>query len=371
MVPISVAALLSGLALASASPLAALAKTPRPAPRPAAGSSAAAPVVRYRIEADTTTALGIRMPSMGQLMGGASVGLETTTNRSLELLLTSQQVPSSLPRAEHLIPSGLQLGTSLPLVSGMPGPAGPRGEDRLPFEPKGKGRILSFWGCGAQAGPGQPAVLELASLDADRLKQTLRGLRPAAADREPPSGTRGNWPSGSEAPAIPLSASLVGSHTVDGNYTPEIRFSLTANQDFLAPLNLRTSPEAGALRLSWNSIADILGYEAQVIGKGAGSDDLVIWTSSPRRDGLAAGELLPPERTSCVMSAEARKAMELPTASLTAQGSPVTLRGSDWQVDLERRSTALVPPFEGLESKGAEPPAPKGGGGGFNPFRLF
>jgi len=363
--------LLTALALLWGSPLAALAQQAKPAsPKTKAGARSAAPVARYQIDAYTTNSLGIRMPSMGALMGGASVGLETTTTRRLELLLTSSQVPSMTPRAEHVIPSGLQLGASLPLASGLPGPAG--GEDRLAIEPKGKGRILSFWGCGAQAGPGQPAVLEFASLDADKLKQTLRGLRPTAADREAP-GTRGNWPSGSEAPAIPLTGSLVGDHTVTGNYSPDIRFSLTPSQDFLAPLNLKTSPEGGALRLSWNGIDHILGLEAEVVGKGAGSDDVVIWTSSTSREGRgkSQGELLPPDRTSCVMSVEARKAMELPMASLTAYGKAVTLRGPGWQVDLERRSSASVPPFEGIDGKGAEQPTAPKGGGGFNPFKLF
>jgi hypothetical protein len=176
-----------------------------------------------------------------------------------------------------------------------------------------------------------------------------------------------------EAPAIPLTGSLVGDHTVTGNYSPDIRFSLTPSQDFLAPLNLKTSPEGGALRLSWNGIDHILGLEAEVVGKGAGSDDVVIWTSSTSREGRgkSQGELLPPDRTSCVMSAEARKAMELPMASLTAYGKAVTLRGPGWQVDLERRSSASVPPFEGIDGKGAEQPTAPKGGGGFNPFKLF
>ena len=371
----SFSVLLSALALLSTAPHGALAQQSKPtSTKPKAGAATGGPVARYSIDADTSTSLNMRMPSMGALLGGAAVGFETTTTRSLSLSLDSRRRPSGTPQAEHRIPSGLQLGASLPLASGEPGPEGPTQKDPMPSVPDVKARILHFWGCGAQAGPGQPAIEEIV-LSQEKLQQILQRMRKNLSGGPRPDaavGTSGIWPTIENNPKIPLTASLAGDHTVSGNYTPELRFSLSASQDFLAPVTLKTSPEGGALLLSWNQVPYIVGTAAAVNGKGVGSNDVVIWTSSsyPEKSDKAK-DLLPPERTSCVMSAEARKAMELPTASLTAYGIPVTLRGPDWQVNLERSSSATVPPLEGIDAKGAEQPAAPKGGGGLNPFKLF
>ncbi|MFS6826753.1 hypothetical protein [Cyanobium sp. ATX-6F1] len=181
---------------------------------------------------------------------------------------------------------------------------------------------------------------------------------------------------------------------MSGNYSPEIRFSLDGSQDFLGALDLKTAPEGEALRLSWGTLPKALAYGGQVIGlgKGGGKEnrDIVIWESSAQRDGLsqaegeltpsvvaklvAQGQLLGPERSSCVMSAEARRAMELPTTSLQAYGGVTVLQGPDWVVTLERQSRTTLPPFDGmgLPDGGGKPEGKGGkGGGGFNPFKLF
>jgi hypothetical protein len=371
------------------------AATPKSARRgPAqAAKGGATPGVTYRISAETTTMRSIKMPSLGQMMGGGSLSFSTETSRSLLLRLQSPRTPASGPQAEHRIPAGLQLGTALPLLSPQGGAGPERPGEIPPIEPGAKARLLRFWGCGAQAGPGQPKVMELGT-DRTRLAEAFKTLRANPALRSGPSGTIGTWPSGNDGPKIPLGASLVGEHVVIGNYSPEIRFSLDGSKDFLGALDLKTAPEGEALRLSWGTVPQALAYGGQVIGlgKGGGTDnrDIVIWESSAQRDGLsqaeaeltpsviaklvAQGVLLGPERNSCVMSAEARRAMELPTTSLQAYGGVSLFQGPGWVVMLERESQATLPPFDGLgpQDGGGKPEGGGGkGGGGFNPFKLF
>lgn len=374
--------------LASALPLPVRAATKKAAPAAPAGTPA--PVATYRIKAETSTVRSLQMPSMGQMMMGGSMKVTSETSRSLRLWLESSRKPASgPPEAEHRIPPGLELGSTLPLLSGQPDP-GPAMPKEIPsFEPSAKARLLRFWGCGAQAGPGQPAVTEL-GLDRTKLAEAMKMMRSMPRGLPASSGTVGTWPAGAETRPIPLTASLVGNHTVVGNYSPEIRFSLGAAEDFLAPLSLKTAPEAGALQLSWGTVPNALAYGAQVVGIGKGTEkgalDLVIWESSSRPEGLtkteaqltpsviarlvSQGELLAPDRTSCLMSVEARKAMEMPTSTLSAYGGVTTQQGPGWVMLLERTASAVAPPFESIDQ--IPNPEKKGGsGGGFNPFKLF
>ena len=50
------------------------------------------------------------------------------------------------------------------------------------------------------------------------------------------SATYGEWPNQRSQERVPANGSLVGAHSIRGNYTPDINFSLAANNDFLAPI---------------------------------------------------------------------------------------------------------------------------------------
>lgn len=385
--------LLSLLLGGGAWPSATLAAAPKARKGAKPALSAPKPPATYWIEAETSTSRSFKLPSLGQMMMGGQPSFTAQTSRSLALKLESNRIPAGAPQAEHRIPAGLQLGATLPLLTPKGGPALAPGEIP-PLEPGAKARLLRFWGCGAQAGPGQPEVIEL-GLDRTKLAEAFKALQASPRSPAGSSGTTGAWPSGSEAPKIPLTASLVGEHSVNGNYAPDIRFNLDASKDFLGAIDLKASPDGEALRLSWGAVPQALAYGGQVIGLGKGgsreNQDIVIWTSAAQAGGLrqaedeltpaviaklvSQGDLLGPERSSCVMSAEARRAMAFPTSSLKAYGGVSVIPGPDWVVRLERTSSAILPPMEGLDpAAGGGSPEADGKeqkGGGFNPFRLF
>ena len=86
----------------------------------------------------------------------------------------------------------------------------------------------------------------------------MRGLD--AKRMQPPSPTRnatyGEWPNAQSRTSVPSEGSLVGQHTIRGNYSPEITFALTPAQDFLGPLTLTTNAKlpSGAVQLGWGGV---------------------------------------------------------------------------------------------------------------------
>ena len=87
------------------------------------------PVASYWMDVSTASGMGAAMmgggadrvtrggtrPSMDQIM--AMMRGEGAAQRTLELRLASKQKAEAGPRADHLIPPGLQMGPSLPLVT--------------------------------------------------------------------------------------------------------------------------------------------------------------------------------------------------------------------------------------------------------------
>jgi hypothetical protein len=111
------------------------------------------------------------------------------------------------------------------------------------------------------------------------------------------------WPNKQSTVPVPAHASLVGSHVVQGNLAPEIRFSVGAAHDFMEPVRLQRSPPAGGTQtLRWNAPATALGHFLTGMGGrelSGGGGDVVMWNSSAVR--LLGGEALmghlPPAET--------------------------------------------------------------------------
>lgn len=302
----------------------------------AAQNPAGGPIARYDIKAGTvsgTAAMGAG--SMVGMMFGGRAG----DNVQHELLLrlgSSQATTRGEPRAEHFMPAAARLGKSVLLST-------PRVEsekdDQLPQKPKG--RLLIFWGCGANAPKGQPVVIDFAKVAAG---QTPAGIWTTTIPRDAGpslqnSKTFGHWPYDDGKSAKPDS-SLIGAHRIVSNYAPEISF--TAARDFMQPLQVTNRQQAaGATLLSWNSIPDATGYLAFVTGGKMGPNgemgDMAIWTSSATRqfggglsDWLSPSQVaglvkdrtvLPPTATSCLVPAEVRQATpDFSSGTLTAFG---------------------------------------------------
>ena len=303
---------------------------------PAAHQPVTGPIAVYWMSAATTSGMGGMMggggrPSMAAIMamrngGGASY------SHSLVLQLGSSERPAGAgPNAEHDPPTGLDAGPVLPLVS--PQPAAPA--EHIESEPgpppqyqQPHGRMLIFWGCGEHAPPGQPLVIDFAQVAAGQMPAQFAALMHGLAVRpmQPPSPSRnttyGEWPNTESRTQVPPSGSLVGDHVVHGDYSPEIRFSLAPNQDFLQPIVLTTNQRnaSGSATLAWRPVDGARAYFASMFGA-QDRDQIVMWTSSATQtaafalpDYLSDGEierlvasrtLMNGSTTSCVVPEEA------------------------------------------------------------------
>ncbi|MES2722582.1 MAG: hypothetical protein V4656_05465 [Pseudomonadota bacterium] len=250
------------------------------------------PVATYWMSAQTQTGFGIpgaggapdTSAMMRAMMGGGGAG---AASKSLMLQLGSGQTAPA-PAADHLPPQGLQAGQALPLLT--PRVVAPVRETPEAYVPeqyqKPRGRMLIFWGCGERAKPGQPVVIDFAQLTAGRMPAGMaafkgidyRPMQPPAAGR---NRTYGEWPNERTQTSVPSNGSLVGAHTVRGNYSPQIDFTLAEDQDFLGALNLTTNQKApgGWANLGWNLVGNAQAYLATAIGAGDG-ETMVMWTSS-------------------------------------------------------------------------------------------
>jgi hypothetical protein len=271
------------------------------APAVMAQQKVSPPIATYWMSVDTASGMpmggagggGPSMMDIGRMMMGGGMG-GGGANRSMLLELGSQRSASGAPAAAHEIPAGLNMGASLPLETPQRARRSEPREDGMPenFE-KPRGRMLIFWGCNEQAGAGQPYVIDFAKLAQGQVPPGLftRRINVPRGPSPSRSKTYGDWPNQNDSTRVSADGSLRGDHTVKGNYSPDIRFSLSEKYDFMEPVNLSSRKSAGGgMNVSWNSVANAQGYFATAMGGGkGGSEDVVIWSSSNTRE---FGELL-------------------------------------------------------------------------------
>jgi len=361
------------LAGVSAAALAAGAVQAQPKPAPVK-QVVTGPVAVYWMSAQTSTGFGAGLmsgggqgagrpgrPSMGSalgmMMGGGLGG--GGPQKSLILQLGSSRRPAGgEPQADHMPPQGLGAGPDLPLLTPRAQPA--QRVEEAPAMPreyqKPRGRMLIFWGCGERARPNQPVVIDFAQMADGKIPEGLaamsRGL--GVTPMQPPSPSRnttyGEWPNERARTSVPGSASLVGEHLVRGTYTPDIRFNLAPNQDFLGPLQLTTNSvgPTGSALLGWNLLPGSQGFLATAIGGGegggpggGGSDTIVIWTSSEVQASafslpdyltpadlarlVANHALMSPQTTTCTIPREVVQAAPHALVQLVAYGAETNL----------------------------------------------
>ncbi len=320
------------------------------------------PVANYWVSVSTTSGMAAMMegagggaasggrPSIGGMMGMMMRGgpRADSVTHHMTLQLGSERTAAS-PQAEHLPPSSLKVGTSLPLVTPPEAPKATPSNDQPSVEKyrqqKPKGKMLIFWGCGEHVGPGQPIVIDFAKFSADPASMAHMGEAfrsfPVSPEHPPAAGhsaTYGDWPNNRSSVAVPSDGSLVGEHLVRGDYTPDIHFSLRQDQDFMGPFILTSNARTatGAIGLAWSPVSGALGYLATAVGAGADRETMVMWVSSQvQAAGFAApqylsnGEirhmveqryLLGPETTSCLVPQEVATAAPNAMLSMTAYG---------------------------------------------------
>lgn len=254
------------------------------------------PIAVYWVSAETNAGMGMGMSMPAGLGGFLPQGAQG--GKRLKLDLGSAQGASGTPRANHAIPTGLSMGQSLPLVTPEGSRGAPRGEsDEGTFE-RPKGRMLIYWGCGETIRAGQPVIVDFAKMgSADAKAFRSRNISRPAGPAPGRNRTFGDWPNSESTTAVPQQASLVGDHTVAGNYSPEIRFSVADRHDFMAPVAFdpvrKTS--AGALQVKWQGIPTATGYFATATAQGESQNDFVMWSSSDVQEmGHAFMDYVPP-----------------------------------------------------------------------------
>lgn len=310
-----------------------------------------APIAQYWMSVETSA--GMSMPGMGA-MAGAAMGRRAQGGRSLMLDLGSQRGVDA-PSASHEIPAGMNMGPSLPLETPRSGRSeyGETGE--LP-----KGRWLIYWGCGDNVRAGQPVVVDIATMAQGGMPKGFTAR--LANTPNPPSGrTKGQWPNQLQPKPVPDTASLVGDHTVRGNYTPDIRFSLTQTHDFMERVELSSAPSSGGgTTLRWKPVPNATGYSATAMS--VEGNDIVFWSSSEVQswawelmDYIAPGEVarlirekavLTPQTTECTVPAEVVKKSGTPMANFIAYGPeanfgfPPRPKDPEWYAKVRFKSTA-------------------------------
>ena len=306
------------------------------------------PKTVYWLSAATSSGFGVmggKPPSTGDMMRMAMGGGGGSPTKLLTLDLGSKLPPAGPPQAAHAIPPGMAMGPVLALKTPRIEARTPTRETRTPddFE-RPKGKLLLFWGCGETARPGQPVVIDFASLAAGQVPPNLFGgerVRVATPPSASSWSTWGGWPNDDKPSrqGVPADASLLGAHKVSGNYTPDIDFTL--NQDWMAGLAMtQAKAPSGALLLSWNAVPGATAHYAQMMGGGGGSEaeggTVVFWSSSEVQtfmsglsDYIAPGEaarlvgkrqLLPSSQTNCAIPKEAMAATQGGMISLVAHG---------------------------------------------------
>jgi hypothetical protein len=299
-----------GAAVYAAAP----AKAPPPPP----------PIANYYMDAATVGGFGGMMggggrPSMAQMMGMMSGGAPAYSH-TLDLRLASRTKAPAAPEANHLIPPGLQMGPSLPLIA----PTSPKpATQTYPYQ-QPKGRMVIYWGCGDHVGAGQPTVIDFAKAAAGQVPPGMANMANFARMANIPHSAPGygEWPNKQDRRPVPVNGSLVGAHKVEGNYSPPIAF--TIGQDFMPALNLREigSPPSGAVQLGWTPAASATGYALAMFGS-AQNGDVLMWSSSKSaamatmldyispsevKRLIGTGHVLSPQTTQCTLPSEVAKA---------------------------------------------------------------
>jgi hypothetical protein len=298
----------------------------------APAAKAPPPIANYWMDVATASGMGAGMmgggsrPNMAQIMAMMNGG-GGGAQHMLNLYLASRNKAAS-PQASHLIPPGMQMGPSLPLIA--PPVAKPvRETTGMPGQfQRPKGRMLVYWGCGEHSGAGQPTIIDFATMAAGKMPPGFAAMMSAIHAAQPPrpgqSAGFGEWPNDRDSRPVPAAASLVGAHKIEGNYAPPIAFSLGQGQDFMPALGLRDAGAlaSGATRLMWTPAAQATGYALSMFGS-SGGGDMVMWSSAnkpsafPNMDYLtpaqvkplvASGAVLAPTTSQCTIPAEVVKA---------------------------------------------------------------
>lgn len=221
---------------------------------------------------------------MGKMAGMPGFG----PTRTLLLQLNSPKGLPPAPEATHDVPPAQNMGKTLPLAIPVHEKAIPEKyeikegpEEKLE---KPKARMLIYWGCGEEVRKGQPLVIDTEKMSPIEFGNAFAGRTPThqSSPSERKGGIYADWPNRKSSLQVPKDSSLKGDHLVHGNYTPDIRFSVGAMHDFMAPVEF-TSMKGGlaeSIRFDWKSIPTAIGYFATAMAHAEKTGETIFWSSS-------------------------------------------------------------------------------------------
>ena len=189
-------------------------------------------------------------------------------------------------QATQAIPQGMRMGASLPLEPykatppppSMPGVPTDPGQMQPP-----KGRVLLYWGCGADVRSGQPRIVDFATGTPQQWQSVFQGRYVPERGATAEAG-HSIWPNDRDKRMLPDGSSLVGDHTITGDGVPAgFRFPIGANQDLMPAIELSTQGNLqGSVLLQWRTLPTARAYFISTFG--AKGNDYIIWTSSELPD---------------------------------------------------------------------------------------
>ncbi len=229
---------------------------------------------------------------LGSLFGGGKGGNvfgNTQTGpagRWMDVTLYSRSKPD-LREATQQVPESSRLAPVLKLLSPVEGKPVPlETPDEVTEQPeyhKPKGKILLYWGCGAEVRKGQPRVLDMAKANPAELAKFFQSRRATTRGAHSTPG-RPIWPSKPDNRLIPEGASLVGEHAFSGDGVPDgFRFTLAAAHDLMPAIVLKQQDQGSAWALSWQPMAQAQAWFLASMSM-RGEDEMVVWTSSEQAD---------------------------------------------------------------------------------------
>ena len=262
---------------------------------------AAQPYPHYWMSVSTSSqnmpGMSPEMAGMASMFGGGSA---FGPRRDLVLQLESPRTVTVTPEAFHEIPSALNMGRRLPLITPrQEKPQRHEGEYKPGETEKTRIRMLYYWGCGENIGAGQPRIFDSEKSKPEEMAHILRGVAPTVQTPPVPhkGWTFGEWPNADERQTVPRDASLVGEHRIRGNYTVDIPFRLDERRDFMRPVEFTAvqTTSSGATRFEWKGVPAAIGYFATAVGSDGKGGDMIMWSASEvPENGMALMDYLTP-----------------------------------------------------------------------------
>ncbi|HWR59514.1 MAG TPA: hypothetical protein VN328_11565 [Thermodesulfovibrionales bacterium] len=257
-------------------------------PSASRGEEKKPPLTQYWMTVETHN---MSIPGMEQMQGMFGMGSSFGPSRTLHLQLNSPKALPAEPNATHDIPPGQNMGKTLPLLI----PEHERvkrymheeREKEEKFE-KPKFRMLIYWGCSEEVRAGQPVIIDTEKMSPMDFGKAFSGR--VASHQSPPSERDGwiysEWPNRKNTLKVPKDSSLIGSHFVHGNYSPDINFSIDRMRDFMAPVEFSSvkGSLADSIRFGWKEVPTAIGYLATAMAHNEKAGETIFWSSSEVKD---------------------------------------------------------------------------------------